>query len=118
MNVKEKKKVSESNCAQWILVTLSSKFIAKELDTHSFSWFCSYRHRSKVGGWERRGGVKEDQADENQTSRAGSQQSISDRSRETPEKPPFVFVDGDDPICMEHWSAFRLSISPAWFLSS
>lgn len=32
MNVK-KKNISEGNCAQWILVTLSSKCIAKELDT-------------------------------------------------------------------------------------
>ena len=80
MNVK-KKNISEGNCAQWILVTLSSKFIAKELDTHSFSWFCSYRHRRKVGGWKGKGRLKEDQADENQTSRASSQQSINDHSR-------------------------------------
>ena len=52
----KEKNISEGNCAQWILVTLSSKFIAKELDTHSFSWFCSYLPaQEKGGGMEREG---------------------------------------------------------------
>lgn len=53
MNVK-KKNISEGNCAQWILVTLSSKCIAKELDT-LFLLVLLLLAQEKGGGMEREG---------------------------------------------------------------
>lgn len=85
--------------------------------TYLLSMLCSYWPRSKMGvGWAGRERVREDQADGNQNLWAGSVEGISGHSRWTRENHIFVFVDGNDPICVKHWSAFRLSVRAAWFL--
>lgn len=85
--------------------------------TYLFSMLCSYWPRSKTRvGWAGGKRVKEDQADENQNFWAVSVEGISGHSRWTRENHIFVFVNGNDPICVKHWRAFLLSVCAAWFL--